>query len=115
MGRVADTGLILVVDDNADTNEVLRAMHSCAVRKGGLEPPRVFSPQDPESCASANSATFAWASSYRQPSDHTRHSGQAANAAEPARAVPFVTCRALTQRHRGYVFVVQVLLTHSTL
>ena len=30
------------------------------VRKGGLEPPRVFSPQDPESCASANSATFAW-------------------------------------------------------
>ena len=29
------------------------------VRKGGLEPPRVFSPQDPESCASANSATFA--------------------------------------------------------
>src|SRR5437870_1370425 len=27
------------------------------VRKGGLEPPRVFSPQDPESCASANSAT----------------------------------------------------------
>ena len=29
------------------------------MRKGGLEPPRVFSPQDPESCASANSATFA--------------------------------------------------------
>jgi len=29
------------------------------VRKGGLEPPRVFSPQDSESCASANSATFA--------------------------------------------------------
>src|SRR2546425_10041878 len=28
-------------------------------RKGGLEPPPVFSPQDPESCASANSATFA--------------------------------------------------------
>ena len=33
------------------------------VRKGGLEPPRVFSPQDPESCASANSATFARAHS----------------------------------------------------
>jgi hypothetical protein len=29
------------------------------MRKGGLEPPRVISPQDPESCASANSATFA--------------------------------------------------------
>jgi integrase len=29
------------------------------MRKGGLEPPRVVSPQDPESCASANSATFA--------------------------------------------------------
>lgn len=29
------------------------------MRKGGIEPPRVFSPQDPESCASTNSATFA--------------------------------------------------------
>src|SRR5437879_7921542 len=29
------------------------------MRKGGLEPPRVISPQDPESCASASSATFA--------------------------------------------------------
>ena len=36
-----------------------RTIEARKVRKGGLEPPRVFSPQDPESCASANSATFA--------------------------------------------------------
>ena len=36
-----------------------RKIEGRKVRKGGLEPPRVFSPQDPESCASANSATFA--------------------------------------------------------
>ena len=36
-----------------------RKVSADEVRKGGLEPPRVISPQDPESCASASSATFA--------------------------------------------------------
>jgi integrase len=45
---------------STDTRRVrLRKHERSKVRKGGLEPPRVFSPQDPESCASANSATFA--------------------------------------------------------
>src|SRR5947208_8257753 len=47
------------------------------MRKGGLEPPRVFSPQDPESCASANSATFAWRHSYRQVTVRSRVSADA--------------------------------------
>ncbi len=30
------------------------------VRRGGLGPPRALRPQDPQSCASTNSATAAW-------------------------------------------------------
>ena len=47
-------------EDPTDTRRVTHGnLSTKKVRKGGLEPPRVISPQDPESCASASSATFA--------------------------------------------------------